>query len=154
MVSSSTRIGHEDVRYIAGQKVKFADKEIYSDGENLIIDDTSWDDVTAVSDDLTTTSGSLQDQIDDINVALIFYVPEANNQTLASGVDTVYVTFSGTQDDTDYRISTVMKNTMDDPALFLNYYVKETTVSGFTMKLSATTDSINYSIDWSIIRTT
>ena len=93
--------------------------------------------------EVDTISGTLQDQLDNTTFG---------NQTIASGSNTVFVSFDTNQPDTNYYICTEMRNTTDpDPSMYAKI-ISETTVSGFTALFGGSMISNNYSIDWHIIR--
>lgn len=96
---------------------------------------------------IATTSGTLRTDMD-----LLICLTDYGNETVVSGTNNVFVEFNGNQDDTNYYISTSMKNTTDAVPTAYSFMTTDTTVSGFTVRFSDTIDSNNYSIDWSIVR--
>jgi len=151
---SSTNIKNPDVHYRESQKVYYAGTPVYSDGTNLIFNETTLSGINNGIDDLsaeiTSVSGALQGQIDSLYISLASYVEEAGNHTLASGVSTTFITFSGTQEDTNYISSAIVRGGTN----YIGAMITVPTLSGVNIKLSTTTDSADYSVDWSIIRTT
>ena len=144
---SSINIKNKDMILRANQKIYFAGKSIYSNGTNLILDDNSIDDIIAVS-------GTLQTQIDELYLSLATVLEESGNHTLSSGIQTAYIEFNELQDDLDYRTSAIVTNSGTTAPTYIGCSVYNPTLSGVNILLSTTTDSTDYGIDWSIIRTT
>ena len=147
-LSSSVKLNNPDKHYKANQKIYFAGMPIYSDGNAMYIGSENF---TALSGtlhtEIVTASGVLQAQIDDIYVSLATF----GTETVVSGVDSVYVTFSGIQAE-GYYISAIVKNTVDSNPKYIGCMITEATESGINFKLSDTTDSENYLVDWILRR--
>ena len=79
-------------------------------------------------------------------------IRESGNTSVVSGTNTITTSFVSNQADTNYRISTNLINTTDDPPSFYDYITSIVTVSGFTTLFDNNVDSSNYSIDWHIVR--
>lgn len=74
----------------------------------------------------------------------------ANSQGISNGSDTVLVSFSSPQNDLSYVILPTIENTVDSNPLALQVISITKTVNGFTVKLSAPTDSGNYKLNYII----
>lgn len=69
-------------------------------------------------------------------------------ETIASGADSVGVTFGSPFDDTNYSIVTSLVNTVDDNPAQYGSTVDSKTINGFTVLLSDFTDTGNYELNW------
>ncbi len=74
----------------------------------------------------------------------------AGQSVISSGVQTKSVTFSGDMSDTSYSIKFSLENVTDSDPQFLTAMVTAKSISGFTVKFNAPTDSANYVLSWSV----
>jgi hypothetical protein len=101
----------------------------------------------ATEAELTSVSGALQDAIDSVEA------PEAVEEgieDISNGTDTVSITFSTEQPNTSYAIEATIENTTDATPASFGYVITAKATTGFTLKLSSTTDSANYKLNWRI----
>jgi len=71
-------------------------------------------------------------------------------EEIGSGVDEFTVVLDPTTNDADYAPVLSLENTIDSPVSLYSYTIIDTTISGFTVKLSGVTDSANYVLNWKI----
>lgn len=70
--------------------------------------------------------------------------------SLASGVDSHVVTFTGDIGVSDYTVDVSFENLTDPAPLFLDYMVRARASTGFTIIFNAPTDSTNYTLNYSV----
>lgn len=70
----------------------------------------------------------------------------ANSQPIPNGSDTVSISFASNQPDLSYIVLPMLENTVDPSPSSLHVLTVTKTVSGFTCKLNAPTDSNNFKL--------
>jgi hypothetical protein len=127
-------------------KRKYLDFEVYTQTEITTISGDIVAQIPDVSDfvtdaEVTTISGDIVAQIPTVTT-------NEGVETISNGSNTVSVTFSGTQSTDQYPIMATIENTTDANPSQYGYVVTTKTVNGFTLLLSAATDSANYKCNW------
>lgn len=72
----------------------------------------------------------------------------SNVVTLSSGVATVTVTFTSNVPDASYTVNATLQNTSDTNVQYQPVTITGKTLSGFTAKWNANTDSANYVLNY------
>jgi len=73
-------------------------------------------------------------------------------QAIGNAVSSVAVTFGTAHADANYQVLCTMENTVDGGPLFLVPVITAKATTGFTATFSAATNSVNYVLNWMVLR--
>ena len=91
-------------------------------------------------------------QLKSRNDGLEFKNDQTGAAAIGNAATSVSVTFGTAKADANYQVLCTMENTTDGSPLFLIPVVTAKATTGFTVTLSAATDSANYVLNWMVLR--